>query len=367
MQDTRDYLSLFLKQTPLLDVRAPVEFQRGAFPTAINLPLLEDEERHLVGIRYKEAGQDAAIALGRQLVTGATRAARTRAWRAWCEAHPDGYLYCFRGGLRSRTVQQWLSEEGVDQPLVTGGYKSMRRFLLDSFESLVRDTPLLVLCGRTGTGKTRVIEQLDNSIDLEDAARHRGSAFGRRPGGQPSQIDFENRLAIDWLRHAHLCGGTLVVEDESRLIGRCHLPEVLQLRLKSAPRVMIHEDLASRTQVTLEDYVLGPLQEYAAWYGEAGALTRLGEELRAALGRISKRLGGARFRELDTLLADALQQQQQNGAVEAHRAWIEPLLRDYYDPMYDYMLRQRSDEVLFEGSRDQVLAFLCARPDCRRA
>ena len=131
-QDTRDFARLFLDDVPLLDVRAPVEFNQGAFPLATNLPLLNDDERHRIGICYKEKGQAAAIELGHQLVGGDIRAARTHTWLDWCRQHPDGYLYCFRGGLRSQTVQQWLAEQGVQQPLVTGGYKAMRRFLLDT-------------------------------------------------------------------------------------------------------------------------------------------------------------------------------------------------------------------------------------------
>lgn len=364
--DTRDYLSLFLRDTPLLDVRAPGEFTRGAFPGATNLPLLDDEQRHLIGIRYKEQGQDAAIALGHELVSGETRQARTEAWRDWCRRHPDGYLYCFRGGLRSRTVQQWLADEGVQQPLVLGGFKAMRRFLLENFERLVPRSALLVLAGRTGVAKTRVIHRIAHSIDLEGLAHHRGSAFGRRPGGQPAQIDFENRLAIAWLRHHHTRENVpLVIEDESRLIGRCHVPVVLQQKLKEAPRVVIEETLESRAAVTLEDYVLEPLAEYGEWFGKDQALARLGEELHAALGRIRRRLGGARHGELDALLADALAEQARSGDSSHHLAWITPLLRDYYDPMYDYMLQQHRGPVLYQGDRQAVLEYLSAQTDGR--
>ena len=92
--DTADYRALFLTDVPLMDTRAPVEFARGAFPTAANLPLMTDEERHQVGIRYKESGQASAIELGHSLVTGEVREARTRSWCDFARAHPDGYLYC---------------------------------------------------------------------------------------------------------------------------------------------------------------------------------------------------------------------------------------------------------------------------------
>ncbi|WP_111656772.1 tRNA 2-selenouridine(34) synthase MnmH [Isoalcanivorax indicus] len=362
---TRDYLDLFLTGAPLLDVRAPVEFAKGAFPGAWNLPLLEDSERHQVGIRYKHAGQDAAITLGHELVGGAVRAARTAAWAAWCRQHPEGYLYCFRGGLRSCTVQQWLADEGVTVPLVQGGYKAMRRFLLERFQQDLARTPLLLVCGRTGTGKTRVIEALDRALDLEGRAHHRGSAFGRRPGGQPAQIDFENALAIDLLRLRHTGDRPVALEDEGRLVGRCALPLPLQAAMKTAPQIMIEESLASRVTVTLEDYVIAPVDEYLQ-LGDAGqteqdARARLGESLLAALDRIRKRLGGLQHARLRAQLQDALALQARTGSPDAHRVWIESLLRDYYDPMYDYMLGKRDGQALFTGSRAEVLAWLRER------
>ena len=134
-----DFRALFLDGRALLDVRAPVEFAKGAFPGAVNVPLLTDAERHEVGVRYKRRGQDAAIALGAELVDERERSDRVARWQAFAEAHPDGALYCFRGGLRSRITRHWLAEAGVELPLVTGGYKAMRAFLI---------AELARLCGR---------------------------------------------------------------------------------------------------------------------------------------------------------------------------------------------------------------------------
>ncbi|MDX1802451.1 MAG: tRNA 2-selenouridine(34) synthase MnmH [Alcanivorax sp.] len=356
--DTPDYLPLFLNDTPLMDVRAPVEFGKGAFPTASNLPLINDDERHHIGICYKQHGQQAAIDLGNELVCGDVREQRLQGWQDWWQANPNGYLYCFRGGLRSQTTQRWLREAGVDAPLVLGGYKALRRFLLESLDQTIAALPWLVLCGRTGCAKTRVIEQLDNSVDLEGLAHHRGSAFGRRPAGQPGQIDFENALAVALLKQQHAGHASVVVEDESKLIGRCHLPFPLQDQIKACDRVIIEEDLEARVQVTLEDYVTGPWQEYADIYGEALAQKRLGDALLDAIDRIRKRLGGARHQQLRGQLQQALEEQQRNGQVDGHRLWIRSLLRDYYDPMYDYMLQHRNGKVRFQGSREEVLAWL---------
>ncbi|MCK5574536.1 MAG: hypothetical protein KAI28_01925, partial [Sphingomonadales bacterium] len=104
--DTNDYKRLFLEGAALVDVRAPVEFAKGSFPTAINLPLMMDDEREKVGICFKKQGQDAAIALGHELVHGDVKAARIKAWKDFAAQNPEGYMFCFRGGLRSQTSRQ---------------------------------------------------------------------------------------------------------------------------------------------------------------------------------------------------------------------------------------------------------------------
>lgn len=361
---TRQYRELFLQDIPLLDVRAPVEFAEGAFPNAQNLPLLTDTERHEVGLRYHQEGQAAAIELGHRRVGGEVREARLQEWIDWYDRHPQGHLYCFRGGMRSALVQQWLAEAGRTIPRIEGGYKAMRRFLLQSLEKTAAALPLVLLSGRSGTGKTRVIERLEHSVDLEALARHRGSAFGRRPGGQPTQIDFENALAIRLLRlqaQQETAGARPVaIEDESKLVGHRLVPPALYTRMKAAPRVFIEEPLESRVQLTLEDYVVAPLGEYTEHHGAEQALPHLGAELLASLDRIRNRLGGVRHRELRTLVESALETQARNGSVDAHRGWIEALLTEYYDPLYDHALRRQGQigPPLFIGSRAEVLAFL---------
>lgn len=217
--NSSDYRALFLNDVPMMDARAPVEFSKGAFPGVINLPLMNDIERQKVGTCYKQHGQDAAIQLGHQLVCGQVKDERVEAWVEFARANPNGYLYCFRGGLRSQTVQRWLKDAGVDYPRILGGYKAMRTFLLDTLHEAVSECDLVVLGGMTGTGKTEVLTQLPNGLDLEGVANHRGSSFGKRATGQPAQIDFENRLAIDLLKKRAAGIEQFVVEDESRLVA----------------------------------------------------------------------------------------------------------------------------------------------------
>ncbi|MGL4712447.1 MAG: rhodanese-like domain-containing protein, partial [Shewanella sp.] len=124
------YREIFLNQHPLMDVRAPIEFTRGAFPNSTNLPLMFDNEREKVGTCYKQSGQQAAIALGHLLVKGPIKQQRIEAWASYVKANPKAYLYCFRGGLRSQLSQQWLKDAGIEVPYIQGGYKAMRQYLI---------------------------------------------------------------------------------------------------------------------------------------------------------------------------------------------------------------------------------------------
>ncbi len=352
--DTDDYRQLFLDDAPMMDMRAPAEFAHGAFPSAQSLPLMTDEERAQVGICYKHEGQAAAIELGHKLVAGETREQRLGEWLAFARAHPNGYLYCFRGGLRSQTVQQWLRDAGVDYPLVLGGYKAMRRFLIDELGRAVAAADLVLIGGRTGVGKTRVIERLDRAVDLEGLARHRGSAFGQLLDPQPSQIDFENALSIALLKQLADGDHRLYLEDEGRLIGRVSLPDVLRERMAIAPLAIVEEPIERRVEAVLDDYVVDLGERYARRHGDEGAELHR-KKLQDDLLRIRKRLGGALQQSVSAMMDAAFDRQAGTGSLDGHREWIRVLLQDYYDPMYDYQLSRRAGERLFSGDRDAVV------------
>ncbi len=355
--DTDDYLSIFLNDSPLLDVRAPVEFERGSFPAAINAPLMNDDERHEVGIRYKEKGQDAAIELGHQLVSGDIKQERIAAWQRFVADHPDGYLFCFRGGLRSRLTQQWIQEAGLDYPLIKGGYKALRRFLIDQLEERIEKSEFRIISGRTGTGKTRVLNQLPNPVDLEGLANHRGSSFGREVTPQPSQIDFENRLAVAMLKAHHRAGGPVYLEDEGRLVGRCALPHSLRDRMAEAPLLLLEQPIAERTRIIREDYVVKMAADYAWRDGDEAGWHSFEDYLLSALDRIRKRLGGERHQSLRQSMLNALENQRATGDVRGHDLWIQSLLEDYYDPMYDYQLDQKVGQILVRGGPETIIEF----------
>lgn len=363
--DCTDYRDIFLNDRPMMDARAPIEFSKGSFPGVVNLPLMNDHERQRIGTCYKQQGQQAAIEMGHQLVSGAVKAERIQAWADFARAHPDGLLYCFRGGLRSQIVQQWLKDEaGIDYPRVGGGYKAMRTFLLETVDQAVAQCDFVLLGGMTGTGKTEVLAQLSNGLDLEGYANHRGSSFGKRATGQPSNIDFENRLAVDVLKKRARGLEQFVLEDESRAVGSCALPLLLYQGMQQFPMVWLEDSLQGRVERILRDYVVDLCAEFISVHGDQG-FTLFSERLLDSLNNVQKRLGGERHRRMLILMEQALIEQGRSGAVDLHRGWIEGLLVEYYDPMYAFQREKKGARIEFAGERGAVLEYLRERVNQR--
>lgn len=353
LPSNNNYTNILLSNAPLIDLRAPAEFAQGAFPQAVNLPLMTDSEREQVGIAYKNHGQHAAIELGHQLVSGDVKVQRIAHWKQFAEAHPEGYLYCFRGGLRSKISQSWLAESGVEYPRIEGGYKAMRQFLLQQLAQSDQ-LPLLILGGRTGVAKTRFLQQFSNMIDLEALARHSGSAFGRQLEPQPTPINFENALAIELMRQAQSKPAFILLEDEGRNIGSLSIPLDLARAMRQAPLLILEASLTTRIQHIMQEYVIDKLRQYQNLYGQEQGHTEFSAYLLGSLARIQKRLGGLRYYQLQQHMQQALMQSDSN----AHRLWIEHLLRHYYDPMYDYQLQNKQTRIVAQGDWQTLAEWL---------
>ncbi len=352
-----DFKSIVLNATPLIDVRAPVEFKNGAFPNAVNLPLMNDEERHRIGIRYKEEGNAAAVKLGHELVSGKTKESRIQAWSDAIAAQPDAMLYCFRGGQRSKISQEWISQSGKEITRLKGGYKAFRNYLIQETERSTERFKPIVLGGRTGSGKTILLRKVANSVDLEALANHRGSAFGRKIIPQPTQIDFENALAYDLIRKLERGFGTLVFEDEGKNVGSVYLPKSFALYLAEAPRIILETSTEERIETTFKEYVIEAQQIYKdAGYEDSFKVWK--DDIRNAMGRIMKRIGSERHKQVCNLFEDAVIQQKSSGELEGYKAWVDYLLQEYYDPMYDYQIQRRSEQIVFRGSAEEILAYL---------
>lgn len=337
--------ALLLRNAPLIDLRAPREFALGSLPGAVNLPILTDSERHQVGKCYRDHGQATAVKLGQRLVSGALKQARIDGWQRLLQEQ-CATLFCWRGGMRTEFACNWLQQRGLTPVSIDGGFKAARRRCLEILDQDSQRPQWLVLGGRTGVGKTLVINDLDNSIDLEGLARHRGSAFGAREAPQPTPINFENQLAVQSLRLSQT-HRFVVLEDESRTIGRLALPLSWHARMQQAPLVLLEADIATRAAHIVAEYVTEPL---AAGVPAATLTARY----LSALQRIRKRLGGARAMTVTKAVTAAFAGTDLN----AHLTWIRSLLEWYYDPMYDFQLANKEHRVVFRGDAQQVRQWL---------
>lgn len=239
----------------IIDVRAPAEFAEDHLPGAINLPVLDDEERARVGTIYKQQSPFLARKVGAALV--ARNAARhleepladmPGSWRP--------LVYCWRGGQRSGSFATILSQVGWRVEIVQGGYKSWRSLVVRDLNDRPFPARMTILDGNTGTAKTALLHHLAargvQTIDLEGLAHHRGSLFGQRAGGQPSQKAFEGKLAlaIDALDPAK----PVVIEAESSRVGRVTLPKRIWQAMAAAPRVRVTAPLAARAAYLTRAY-----------------------------------------------------------------------------------------------------------------
>jgi tRNA 2-selenouridine synthase len=251
----------------IIDARSPAEFALDHIPGAINCPVLDDDERRIVGTLYAQQGAFEARRVGGGMVA-ANLAKHLAGAFADKPAHWKPIVYCWRGGLRSGSMVQWMRLVGWDARQLGGGYKTFRRHVIATIEAIVPTLSFRVLCGPTGSAKTRVLHALaargEQTLDLEACAAHKGSVLGGVPGiEQPSQKAFETRLAavlgrLDPTREVY-------VEAESRKIGRIALSNALVDRLRSSPCVELVAPVDARLAYLLEDYAyLGDDREQLA-------------------------------------------------------------------------------------------------------
>lgn len=303
----------FLQQAdryPVFDARSPSEYAQGRIPGAHALPLFSDEERHEIGLLYKQQGREAAVLRGLAMVGPrlGDYIARVRS----VTNSRQILLHCWRGGMRSESLAWLLSKVGYRVGLLKGGYKAYRRHVLAGFE-----TPLClrVLGGMTGSGKTEILHHLgrlgQQVLDLEGLANHKGSAFGAVGSDpQPSTEQFENELFAQLQRFNP--AQPIWVEDESRKIGCVTIPDAFYRQIREAPVLRIHVPREVRVARLCEDY---------------GAVAP--EKLAGAVRAISKRLGGERTRIALQAIADG------DYAVAAHA------VLDYYDKTYLHGMSKR--------------------------
>jgi tRNA 2-selenouridine synthase len=240
----------------ILDVRSPSEFALDHVPGALNVPVLDDLERARVGTVYVHDSPFAARKLGAALVAGnIARHVETRFRHH--DRHWKPLVYCWRGGQRSGALTTVLRAIGWDARQLEGGYRAWRRQVVADLEAWPARFEIRVLCGLTGTGKSRLLRALaqcgEQVLDLESLAAHRGSILGDLPGEpQPSQKRFESRL-WDWLRRLD-ASRPVYAESESPRVGAVRVPEAVVQRLRASACLRLEAPMALRVALLRREY-----------------------------------------------------------------------------------------------------------------
>lgn len=320
--DIKEFIKLS-EQHPIIDVRTPAEFEQGHIPGAYNIPLFTNDERKIIGTIYKQEGKQPAILKGLQLVGPKLHEFILAANKI----SNNGILitHCWRGGMRSASMA-WLFESyGFKTMTLKGGYKKYRNHVLESF---AEPKNIIVIGGRTGSGKTLILHELQKQgeqiVDLEKIAHHKGSSYGSfGEEKQLSQEQFENEVscAFSKIDTAKICW----VEDESRKIGINVLHDNLWGQMRAAKVCCI--DLA------LEERVAYLADEY-------GKFTK--EELISATQRIGKKLGGQHVKRA----VEAIEEGDLKTACE--------ITLVYYDRSYEYGLSQRPQENIIKYTFEKL-------------
>lgn len=296
------------KEIPLFDVRTPAEFLQGHIPNAQNLPLFSNAERAIVGTIYKQESPKAAMLRGLEFV-----GPKMRPLIEQVEASTTSKkvaVHCWRGGKRSGSVGWLLEMGGFEVNTLAGGYKAYRNHILQQFHDF--ELNLLVLGGKTGAGKTKILKALaekgEQIIDLEHLAHHKGSAFGfigERPSPSVEQFEnnlFENLRQLDFSKR-------IWVENESRRIGNVLIPQGFWQHIRQSTLINIELPFDVRLAVSLENYT-----------------TKETKDLQKAFHNIRKRLGGQNLQNALTFL--------EKGSLKEAAS----IALNYYDKQYQYML-----------------------------
>jgi len=297
-----------------VDTRSPAEYAKGHIPDAVNIPLLEDDERAIVGTLYKKQGPEEAKQRGLAIVSGKLSAIVQQVAGLVSSQGKNLVVYCWRGGMRSKSVLTVLDLMGIHGNQLIGGYKAYRQYVQEQLENFQVRPEIVVLCGSTGVGKTVLLQMLAIRgypvIDLEGLANHRGSAFGHVGVGKPATAqNFDAQLLGEMLKFND--NKVIVVECESRRIGNVYLPGALCQAMQRGRRILAKAGIPTRVSRLIEEYtdVLQPHDP----------------EILNCLQSLTRKMGK---KKVSGLIAD-----YEAGNL---RDFTASLLTDYYDELYGY-------------------------------
>ncbi len=316
--------SLKIPNRIYIDVRSPEEFKLDSLPGSVNIPLFSDSQRSEIGKIYRASGKNTAITRGSEFV-GEKLGKIIDTIMGYRDR--DLIITCARGGMRSGAVTSLLNSLGIKALKLRNGYKGYREYVRERLESLVIKPPVFVLYGLTGTGKTKVIRNIDYAADLEEMAGHRSSIFGGIGLRQKTQKEFESSIVkrIDDLNNAPW----LLLEGESKKVGNLHIPHMFFNLMKNAHPLLLVTEREKRVDIILEEY--------------SGNLNK--DEIREIVKSLRSKLGSSVIEELMTLLEK-----------DELREFIGILFDKYYDPLYLHKLKRKKylAEIEFTDTADTV-------------
>jgi len=287
-----------------VDTRTPKEYEEATIPNAINIPLFSNEERAVVGTIYTKVGKNEAIEKGMEFVSGHLPNILNE-----FNKYKDRKIvvFCWRGGMRSKSIVSLLDSLGFDVYQLNGGHKAFRRYVLERLETYKFNFRLIVLHGLTGSGKTEILKKFKNSIDLEDLAQHRNSMLGGVGLKPRSQKMFDALLLkkLDELKNEKY----VLIEGESRRLGNLNLPNLLFSEMKKGINVKIDSPIDDRVKRIVKEYGNHKV------------------EIKEILPRFKRLMSKKDFNMINEFLC--------NGELE-EAALI--LLKDYYDKKYGHSI-----------------------------
>lgn len=334
-----DYEKLDDRKCLFIDVRTPAEYEASTIDGAINLALFTNEERKVIGTMYKHDSPDEAKHHGVEIVSKKLPELYRQISELKKTSGKRIVFFCARGGMRSTSVALLLNGLGENVYYLKDGYKGYRRAVVKGIKTLNDEVTYIVLHGRTGVGKTKILDILTEHgydvLDLEGAANHRGSLLGGVGlGGQPSTKAFESTI-YHTLQNRK--SNYVFVEAESKRIGRLFVPECIKEHMSEGHQILIDADVAFRAKHLTSEYT---------------GLEPGNVELLSAIDKIRRYMGNEPVDALQTLVKE--------GKFETV---AKELMVNYYDPMYNHSIKQYDfektiDVTSFEDAADQLEKWL---------
>lgn len=317
------------KDYVFIDVRTPKEFEEATIPGAINIPLFSNEERAIVGRLYTKVGQQEAIEKGYEFVQEKLPKLLEKIRK---HKGKKIVVFCWRGGMRSKSLALLLESLDFNVTQLEGGYKAYRKHVMEKLDNYKIKSKLIVLYGLTGSGKTKLLKQFKNSLDLEGLAQHRSSMFGDIGLNPRSQKMFESSLLkrLEELRDEKY----IITEGESRKIGNVIIPESIFKEMQSGIKVKVETSMDERVKNLVECYS-----------------NKEDHKIREKIKMLSRRIGNKKTEQMLELFDN-----KKFGEV------ARMLLEEYYDPLYAHTINKQEYALIIKPQEIKEIKNLAILP-----